>query len=230
MTLVVALAGRNEIVIGADGISPIGDEDGQYVIESKKLRRVLKDQWVVGVAGTRAGYTLLDRAAATNPDKLTDFSAKMAEIYKREYLSELRLIFAGFEHDHPSLYTWNGVKFAGGEYDVNGLILAEEGRVAVGLNKHGALHFMHAYHSIDMSASQLALLCHYCLSEAIRQDTRLDGPLSMTIISRNGITDLDENQIKALQVASTRARNRIGELFINDVPVVYPSSSASVQT
>ena len=38
----------------------------------------------------------------------------MAEIYKKEYLSELRLIFAGFEYDHPSLYTWNGVKFTGG--------------------------------------------------------------------------------------------------------------------
>jgi hypothetical protein len=44
MTLVVALAGRNEIVIGADGISPIGDEDGQYVIESKKLRRIFKER------------------------------------------------------------------------------------------------------------------------------------------------------------------------------------------
>jgi hypothetical protein len=36
MTSVIAMAGRNEIVIGADGISPIGDDDGQYIIESQE--------------------------------------------------------------------------------------------------------------------------------------------------------------------------------------------------
>jgi 20S proteasome alpha/beta subunit len=220
MTLVVALAGKNEIVIGADGISPIGDEDGQYVIESKKLRHVLKNRWVAGIAGTRAGYTLLERAGATDHEKITDLSARMAEIYKSEYLVELRLVFAGFDGQHPALYTWNGLKYVGGDYDVNGLILAEEGRVAVGLNKHGALHFMHACHSTDMEANQLATLCHYCLSEAVRQDTRLGGPISMAVISRDGITDLDEAKMDKLRTASTRIRKKIGKLFTDDAAAI----------
>lgn len=223
MTLVVALAGQNEIVIGADGISPIGDDDGQYRIESNKLRRVLKDQWVVGVSGSRAGYTLLKRADSGNPRELKDLSANMSDVYRREYSVELRLIFAGFENGHSSLYTWNGL----GKNSVNGLILAEEGRAAVGLRKHGALHFMHAYHSIDMNASQLALLCHYCLSEAIRQDTRLGGPVNMAIVSRSSIIDLDEDKIKVLQDASTQIRSKIGKLFFLDAPFIYPSSAGA---
>jgi 20S proteasome alpha/beta subunit len=224
MTLVVAMAGRNEIVIGADGICPIGDDDGQYVIESQKLRRVLKGKWAVGIAGTRAGYTLLEKAGATNPECLFDLSARMAEIYKAEYFADLRLVFAGFENDRPSLYTWNGV----GDGRVNGLILAEEGRVAVGLKKHGALHFMHAYHSTDLDANQLAVLCYYSLSEAVRQDSRLDGPISMAVISRDAITDLDEAQIDRLRTASTRIRKKIGKLFIKDAPAVYAASKSAI--
>jgi len=217
MTLVVAVAGRNEIVIGADGICPIGDDDGQYVIESQKLRRVLKDKWVAGIAGTRSGCTLLEKAGATNQENLFDLSARMAEIYKAEYSVELRLVFAGFEDGKPSLYTWNGLMWANGTPHVNGLTQAEEGRVAVGIRKHGALHFMHAYHSVDMNVNQLASLCHYCLSEAVRQDARLGSPISMAVISRNGITDLDENQLKVLQVSSTRRKNKIGRLFLKDI-------------
>lgn len=223
MTLVVAIAGRNEIVLGTDGICPIGDGDGQYVIESKKLRRVLKDKWVAGIAGTRAGYTLLEKAGATNPECLFDLSARMAEIYKAEYFVDLRFVFAGFENDRPSLYTWQGV----GDGRVNGLILAEEGRIAVGLEKHGALHFMHAYHSTDMDANQLAILCHYCLSEAVRQDTRLGSPVSMAVISRDAIDDLDETQIKKLRAASIRIRKKIGKLFIKDAPPVRKSEAAT---
>lgn len=217
MTLVVAVAGRNEIVIGADGICPIGDDDGQYVIESQKLRRVLKDKWVVGIAGTRAGYTLLEKAETASTERLFDLSAGMSDIYRREYSDVLRLVFAGFENGHPSLYTWNGL----GKNSVNGLICAEERRVAVGLKKHGALHFMHTYHSTDMDANQLVLLCHYCLSEAVRQDTRLGNPISMAVISRDTITDLDDAQLKELRVASVRTRKKIGKLFTQDAPAVY---------
>jgi 20S proteasome alpha/beta subunit len=214
MTLVVAVAGRDEIVIGSDGICPIGDDDGQYVIEAQKLCRVLKDKWVAGIAGTRSGFTLLEKAGAANQENLFDLSARMSEIYKAEYSVELRLVFAGFEDGEPALYTWNGL----GANRVNGLTRADEGRVAVGLRKHGALHFIHAYHSTDMDANQLALLCHYCLSEAVRQDTRLGEPISMAVISRNAITDLDESQLRALQSASTRTKNRIGKLFDEEGP------------
>lgn len=225
MTLIVALAGRNEIVIGADGISHDGDLEGQYVTDSHKLRHVLRDKWVAGIAGTTAGYTLLSKASAEKQNDLFGLSDRLALIYKRDYCVDLRLVFAGFEHDCPALYTWNGV---GG--DVNGLILAEKGRVVTGLDKHGALHFVHAYHSTDMDVNQLALLCHYCLSEATRQDTRLGNPISMAVISRDAITDLDEGQIKKLRDASTRMRKNIGKLFTSNAPMIYDSSSAIDQT
>jgi 20S proteasome alpha/beta subunit len=230
MTLVVALAGRNEIVIGADGICPIGNGDGEYAIETQKLRRILKDKWVAGIAGTRSGYTLLEKAGAGSKESVFDLSARMAEVYKVEYSVELRLVFAGFENNIPSLYTWNGLRWPDGSSVVNGLTLAEEGRVAIGFRKHGALHFMHAYHSIEMNVNQLAMLCYYCLSEAVRQDTRLDEPISMAVISRDAITDLDDAQIKELRAASTRIRRNIGKLFIKNAPTLYANRSAIDQT
>jgi 20S proteasome alpha/beta subunit len=225
MTLIVAMVGRNEIVIGADGICHNGNLNGAYVNKSQKLRRVLKDKWVVGVSGTTGGYTVLNRAKASERGNISDLADHLDGIYREGYSCDLGFVFAGFEDNRPALYTWHGMR-AG----VIGLTLAEEGHVAAGLDKHGALHFMHRYHSTEMDANQLALLCHYCLSEAMRQDRRLGDPISMAVISRDAITDLDEAQLKELRDASIRMSKKIGKLFIKDAPSIYASNSPIVQT
>lgn len=148
MTLVVALAGQHEVVIGAERLCPLGDNEGQYGIGVSKVK--LWSDLAFGFSGTRSGMMFFDSVIQEKPfmagkslqDRMVIFFDDIAERYtKFNCFDDIRIVACGVDNGEPIICTV--ALRAGGN---NGIAHHTEGRVAIGLDKHGALHFLHTYH------------------------------------------------------------------------------------
>ena len=211
MTLVVALAGKDEIIIAAERLCLLGDTDGQYRSDISKIRE-MKGGITAGIAGARSGLTLLERANeltennASSKRKLIDaYAAKLAELYGRSY-DEIKFLLCAVENSQPLLYIFGFNRQAT-------FLPAEvtEGRVAVGLSKHGALHFLHTYHSRQMNTKELAFLAYFSIHQAIRNDPRLKGPIDVYAIRSDSATQLQRETIDAIRAKCETTETAIGD-------------------
>lgn len=58
MTLILALVGRDNAVLAADGQLTQGSSGGYYASSVQKLRLVNRGNWILGVAISQVGYDL----------------------------------------------------------------------------------------------------------------------------------------------------------------------------
>jgi len=213
MTLVIAAAGQHEVIIGAERLCPLGDDDGRYGIGVSKIR--LLGNVGFGFAGWRSGIALFDTAKEKYPikagvplhEEIKAFLGVMSRAYSdfANSSDDIRVVACGVDGGKPLIYTAR--LFCGGSsYPTHHI----EGRVAVGLEKHGALHFLHTYHRPDMSTSELAFLVYFSISETIRHDTRVRGPIDMYVVREGETKPLKQEQVKVLDIATRKTTKRIG--------------------
>ena len=114
MSLIVALAGKDEIVVAADTLGFVGDNGGYYGFECRKLH-VIQEKWLLGVAGASIGWDLF---SAMNQRHLElgkdfhravwDFSNGMHELYQgQEYTGKTFLLLCGIHNGRPLLAEWS---------------------------------------------------------------------------------------------------------------------------
>lgn len=228
MTLVVALAGRHEVVIGAEQLCPLGDVDGQYGINYSKIR--LCGDVAFGFAGLRSGVSLFDSVNGTcvleEGKPLHDEIKKVIGAMEREYMGfknprdDIRLIACGVDKGEAMVYT---AMFAhGGSFHPTH---HTEGRAAIGLDKHGALHFLYTYHHLDMTTDELAFLAYFSIAETIRQDTRARGPIDVYVVREGSAIPLKQQQIEKLRDAAKEAKKKLGDALLSASPALQISSS-----
>ena len=231
MTLVVALAGRHEVIIGAEQLCPLGDPDGQYSINYSKVR--FYGGAAFGFAGFRSGVSLFETAqhkfAIRQSEPLGEEIKVLIEVMAREYThfpnsrDDIRMIACGVDHGIPMIYT-SKLDRGGSFYPT----CHTEGRAAIGIEKHGALHFIHSYHRPEMPTNELAFLAYFSIAETIRHDTRVRGPVEIYVV-REGVTiPLDQKQLEKLQASANEAKEKIGDVLLGASPnldIENPSSS-----
>ena len=222
MTLVVALAGRNEVIIGAERLCPLGDSDGQYGISVSKIRPL--NDLAFGFAGWRSGFSLFDTAKirySINPEislheEIKSFLTVMSQGYSAfsNLSDDIRVVACGVDAGEPMIYTTR-LFCGGGGYPTH----HAEGRVAVGIEKHGALHFLHTYHRPDMTTNELAFLAYFSIAEAIRHDTRVRGPVEIYVVrEKQDPKPLEQEQLTALQTAAREAKAKLGDVLVSMTP------------
>lgn len=221
MTLVVALAGQHEVIIGAERLCPLGDGDGQYGIEYSKIR--LHGDVAFGFAGWRSGISLFDTANLKYPisadeplgEGIKAFFESMSSAYTRftNSADDIRVVACGVDKGEPLIYT-SMFAHGGSFYPAR----HTEGRVAIGLEKHGALHFLHTYHRLDMTTNELAFLAYFSIAETIRHDTRVRGPIEIFIVREGKATPLEQGQLETLATSAKEARKKIGDALVKASP------------
>jgi hypothetical protein len=212
--------GKNEIVMAAESLCQLGDPDGQYNASSSKIRTV--GSVAFGFAGARCGFGLFDTAARgeafTADDSLNEGIKRFIKAMGSEYRSgyyrdDVRFLACGIDGAEPLIYVAtcvNGV--------TNGPSLITEGRIAIGLEKHGALHFVHRYHHRGMTTNELAFLAYFSIAEVIFHDARVKKPIDVFLVRQGAVRPLAKDEIALLEAASKNVAEEIGKALMRSAP------------
>lgn len=220
MTLVVAVAGKSEVILASESLCQLGDGDGQYNVSTSKIR--LMGDVAFGFAAGRSGFGLFSAVGKRTPfrddeslhEGITRFIAAMGREYKdNRYDDTVRFLVCGVDDKEPLIYVGN---FMDGV--VAGPAHISEGRIAIGIEKHGALHFLHRYHHRNMTTNELAFLAYFSISETIFHDGRVKKPIDVFIVREGLAKPLEREQILQLENASQESADAIGEVLVKAAP------------
>lgn len=222
MSLVVALANKDSIVLAADTICMLGGSEAHYRYDAEfsKIFSLRNPKFGIGVAGHSTTEQFVDMGQETDTiDRLIGtIQNAVRNRYKEKQLTyEMLFLFCGFApNDAPIIETLH--------FDLNNSdgrreeIGPRTGRAAIGLCKHGALYLIHSYHSLEMTTEQLAFLAYFTLKEAIFHDERLRGPIQLaTLRPSSRMTFYSPEQQKKLDEICTERRTAIKELLTKPI-------------
>ncbi len=220
MTLVVGLAGKSEVILAAERLCLLGDSDGQYSGKESKIR--LLGDAAFGFAASRSGFSLFETIAQREGlaageslgERIKSFLWAMGREYSVNHSTDdVRLLACGIDNGEPTIYVANFVRGI-----VAGPTNVTEGRIAIGIEKHGALHFFHRYHRRDMTASELAFLAYFSISETVFHDGRVKKPIDVYVIRQGDTSTLGEREIAFLDKASKKATDKVGKVLMGMAP------------
>src|SRR5947209_4696970 len=160
MTLILALRGKDHVVVAGDTLGHTTDTGGMYRFACKKLFPVNSGKWIIGVAGGSAAIGLVELIEHHQPTSSVP-ALRFAETFSSEVHSRCQkancdenmwFLFAGVEGTRPFIYSWSFI----GEGRMQSPSMrwpTDEGELheAIGTSKHGALYFASEHHSKDMS-------------------------------------------------------------------------------
>jgi len=226
MSIIVALASEEEIVLAADSICGVEEEDCFYCMHDpfSKIHQLPNNpKFAIGIAGAVYGERALKSGLATHDD----FDKDTDEVFKRMWDTyengNCRLafdyVFCGF--DGPGLPRIRRASFYEG-FDPNknklvpktdGIIDSKYGRVAVGCRKHGALYWMTSLHGLTKPHTN-RLLAYFAIQETIRHDKRTRGPVEMMVIRHGAdVEKVGKEELTVLDANYQARRDRIFELL-----------------
>lgn len=235
MSIIVALASEEEIVLAADSICGVEEEECFYCMNvpySKIHTLPNNTQFAIGIAGAVYGERVIRADLSRYNDFDKDTNAAFSWM-KDNYLGgNCRLlfdfIFCGF--DAPQKPRIRRASFYEG-CDPNtgknipmtdGIIDSKYGRMAVGCRKHGALYWMTSFHGLLQEPHVNRLLAYFAVQETIRHDKRTRGPIEMMIV-RFGET-VEELGPKALDALNAEYQDRRDRIFaLLEQPMQPPS-------
>lgn len=219
MSLIVGLAGKDEIVVAADTLGFVGDAGGFYGFECRKLH-VIQEKWLLGVAGTSIGWDLF---SAMNQQHLElgkgfhkavwDFSNEMHELYQgQDYEGETFLLLCGIHDGRPLLAEWSFPRKDGVSFPTLW--------TAIGAKHHGALYFASSRHSRDMDTELRILLAYFCVREAAACDLRVRAPIEVAVVRENGVRCFSEEQLGDVERRSEEIVAQIAGAFHGPAPAI----------
>ena len=186
MSLVIAVANRDSIVLAADTICMLGGAEAHYRYDApfSKIFPLRNKKYGVGVAAHNTAEQFVDIGQPNNSlDQLIQsIQEAVSKRYEEKQLDyEMFFLFCGFApNDKPVIETlsFDGSRRRGLREEVTDKIR----RSAIGICKQGALYLIHSYHSLDMTTEQLAFLAYFALKDAIYHDERLRGPIQLAVL------------------------------------------------
>src|SRR5208283_3931092 len=84
-------------------------------------------------------------------------------------------------------------------------------RVAIGACNHGAMYFATQFHRENMSIEQNVLLAFHCVAEAAKHDIRVDRPVDVLTVTRDGVSIYPESQLSGFVSRSEKITATISE-------------------
>jgi hypothetical protein len=219
MSLAHALVGSSTIVMAADTYATSRDPLGMYGYRFSKLVLVNENRWVLGIAGSDSSRSIADelqRKAFAFDGQIDDavlrYSKEMWSIRTdRGYRGDCWLLLAAFDGDTPCLYGWHFLDQPAQHSEFSKRLAVPIS--AIGARLHGAMYFSHAYHRSDMSDEELAVMAHFCVTEASNHDPRIDRPVDVALVRPEGARLLTAQEILALEQASSTLSSQIGDLL-----------------
>jgi Proteasome subunit len=231
-SLVLALSGVDEIVVAADGLGFVGDENGHYEFEfGKKFRVVTNKNWVLGFAGTELGQPLFeiidrkDRLPAKDINETAMYLFKgMRDLYEQFALQreKTELLLAGIQDGKPHIYTWEFSSSLSRGSESRGPELSVP-YYAIGAKRHGALYFANKLLRRKLNTSQLVQLAHFCVSETASHDPSVGGKIEIVIVREDSVESVAPPDMQRLAARSEGISNSVDELFLSFEP---PQESA----
>lgn len=225
-SLVLALSGVGEIVVAADGLGYVGDEDGYYKFEfGRKFRALTNKNWILGFAGTELGqplFEIVDRKE-TLPGKDKDINETAMYLFKRtrelyaEYTlqrAKTEFLLAGVQGGKSYIYTWELSSDLLRGPESKGVELSER-YYAIGAKRHGALYFANKLLPRKMSTSQLVQLAHFCMNETAEYDPRVGGKIEIVIVREGSIESIAPSDMERVAAHSKIISDRVAELFLS---------------
>jgi len=223
MSLVVALANKNSIVLAADTICMLGPSEAHYRYDAEfsKIFPLRNPRYGVGVAAHSTAENFIDCRQKTDslPTFVSLIHRNVREHYKQRELDlDMHFLFCGFLADGtPSIETL----FFGGQSGVEGKreeIGRKIGRTSIGICRHGALYLLHSYHKLDMRTEQMTFLTYFTLKEAIFHDERLRGPIELAILRPDSdMVFCSSKQKRHLEEVCGARREKIAQLLTDPI-------------
>jgi 20S proteasome alpha/beta subunit len=211
VTFVVALPGKDCVVVGADTYAFAGDEHGYVGYECSKIK-AFSNRWIVGTAETNTGSTLLSRLEDADFhgsywSVLDGCRTKTREMYERHrYIQPTSFLFCGLHDGIPRISRWDLPK------DPGGRTASEHVAEAIGITGYG-MQLANAYLRRDMSKEQLKLLAQFCVMSMARQDLRVRGPVELGVVSKDGARICESTDVTRYAEEANRIHETICEKF-----------------
>jgi hypothetical protein len=231
MTLVLALKGTDEVILAADSAGYTDHPGGMYRRKLRKLRKVNKGKWVVGIAGSDESLSLIEtlnlRGFSFGQSAwacVPDYAHELWEEYRRGGFSlDMHFLLAGIDIRGPFMFQWSfdrpkpgrpvsliGPSFCYGDHE------------AIGASIHGALYFAGEHHRKDMDTAQRVSLAHFCVSEAAKHDLRVGGPVDIAIANVNGVACSPESKLPGLRQRTESIAAQIRSILSAAGPEILP--------
>lgn len=228
MTLVLALVGRDNAVLAADGKLTQGSSGGYYASSVQKLKLVNQGNWILGVAVSQVGYDLakyIEENGEPFPANIhkgvRQYAVRMCSLYREHgYRTPTALMVAGCGENDAAIYGFNIApeeqiesRFWGTTRTIN--------QSAIGADTHGAMYFSHAFHSPEMSIVQRISIAHLCVSETCKQDPRVGPPVEIGLVRVGKAPKiLDPKQLESVQARSSEIANEIRNMVMSSNPQI----------
>jgi 20S proteasome alpha/beta subunit len=225
MTLALAMAGKDHVVVVADTLAHTQDPGAIYRRKIRKMYAVNNGTWGVAVAGSHHAIDLVKNLNGPKKFAFSGYPDTDADNYLRA-LSAARV-----EYGHDGNQMWFLLigldkKFRPFIY----LLDLQPGKLgyatelsdhnAIGVANHGGLYFVHEYHHQEMSATDRISLGHFCLSEVAKQEVRIDPPFDIGFVDRTGFICFEDSEIPSVITRSNEIAAMIRSQFTGRMPLL----------
>lgn len=235
MTLVVALEGRDGLVMAADSRATIGDPRGLTAVNDlqQKLFRLSKHCGITISGASELAARLTDQLMArVVADKLenTDEIVQRAYVLAKEEFTQwfgvrpwaaaqpivdqrpsIIFVVAGYTVDtagqlRPRIYLLaSQLDFAPQ--------LCPSGYMLAGVPQY-ATYLLHRFYSREMSVDNVAALAAYLIAETATQDPKVGGPIRIALISpQSGYAELEPTKVEELVRRNEEQSRRMRQFF-----------------
>jgi len=213
MTLVLALEGREGLLLAADSRGTIGDPRGLTAISDDhikiKLFQLSKYCGVIIAGASELAATLIDElrtkineASAEYTDQIMNITRDLARSRYQDWFSRvseerkqvLNFIVSGYDQEIGSNNLRPRIWLLSSALDFAPQ-LCQTGRMMAGVPQY-ATYLVHRLYNREMNAIEMQRLAAYLISETATQDPKVGGPIRMASITPDvGFAEVDQSRI-----------------------------------
>ena len=227
MTLIVALKGKDGLVIAADSRGTIGDPRGLTAINDDQIKLFQLSQFCgIGVSGA-------SEFAANVIDTLKQERKNSATQYADDIMQETRQLVRRLYNDWFKKFKVNqrpamtltivGYQKQGASMTPRTYFLASSSDFAPHLFPTGnclsgipqyAVYLMHRFYDPAMKVGHLARLATYLISETATQDPKVGGRIRVAKITKSqGYAELSEKEVETINKKNDQQSNKLKQSF-----------------
>ncbi len=200
-----------------------------YRRKCRKLLKVNKSRWVVGIAGSDESLSLIDtfnlrgfvfgqHASAS----VRDYAHELWDEYRgRGFSLDMHFLLAGIDIRGPFMHQWSFDRSKPGRpISLIGPSICYSDNEAIGASVHGALYFAGEHHREDMDTAQRVSLAHFSVCEAAKHDLRVGGPVDIAIVNADGVACSPESKFPGLRQRTEAIAAQIQSIFSAAGPTI----------
>lgn len=238
MTLLVALKGKDGLVLAADSRGTFGDPRG-VTAQNDSMRKafILTDHVALLMAGAgELGSNIVNQAIPQlggRGDAVTPVMEAFREVARDRYKAwlphlppaagqpgqqtrpELGFIIAGYDVDGDAAHSIDRIYQLSSNLDFPPM-LHQYGFAIAGIPQY-ALYLLNRLYQADRTIEELTALGVYTITETASQDGKVGGPVRVITISPDhGCQELDNEAIKAVMVQNQERSDALRRSFYRE--------------